>query len=254
MKSSLKLFLASALLLPALSASALQPAAADLSIDESSLMIEEIAAPGQAAYPARPADIQSRPIITIKRIINLAFKVIAIIEKNRPVVNITTDYANAVPEGITNWTQLTGWQGPSSRTYLFTAKNPAGMQVVKASYKVHYLWGGNYKGKGKFLTGVTIEPVSVETAWGCKLDLTAEVPDSSVGNAGTDEDPVSSMELHLKWKLKTFTQNIEEKAVYRVQGDGLLSAPGPLFSRGAEARAAARLDAATEKIRNSRFY
>jgi hypothetical protein len=253
MNAPIKFLLAAALLLPAFKASAGQTPAADLSIDESSLMIEEAATIPSPAWQRPAWDPAADPVGTIKKIMNMAFKVIDIIQKNHPVVNITTDYANAVPEGVTNWTQLTGWQGPASKTYTFSAKNAAGIRVVKATYNVLYLWGGGYKGKGKFLTGVTIEPVSVETAWACDLDLTVDVPDAAVTNVGTETDPVSSMELHLNWKVKTFTQNIAKEAVYRVQGDGLLEERGPLFKKGIEARTEAKINSLTESLKTVKF-
>lgn len=244
-----KLVLAALLVLPSFAAAQADTA----QLDPSSLMIERLPAPAQPAVQAPAAQEQGKPIITIKRIINLAFKIWDIIEKNRPVVNITTDYANAVPEGLDHWTDLTGWQGPESKLYLFTAKNKAGMVVVKAVYKVHYVWNGSYYGKGRFLTGVTIEPQSIETSWGTNLDVTAEVPDAAVGNAGTDEDPVSVMELRLKWKVKTFLQNTEQKASYRVYGDGRLEELGPLFERARDAKNAAGIEAVKKSLENSRF-
>ncbi|HAT73298.1 MAG TPA: hypothetical protein DCS63_10835 [Elusimicrobia bacterium] len=245
MKAFSKLFLTAAFLLPALRVSAGQAGADYPVIDESSVMITP------AAPAARPSEPGDNPLDPVKKIVNLAMKIYKVIEENRPVVNIATDYANAVPEDVAHWTQLTGWRGPDSRVYTFSAKNPAGMEIVKASYKVHYAWGAGFKGRGQYLTGVTIEPASVVTAWGCRLDVTADVPDTSVTNAGTGADPVASLDLRLKWRLKTFTQNIEEEAVYRVRGDGELQELGTLFARGREA---ARLETARRSISDSRFY
>lgn len=236
MKATIQAFTACLLLAAASNAAARDAAYA---IDPASIMIEEIASP-QA--PARPQAAAGEPgtIDVVKKIVNQAAKVIEFIEKNHPVVNIETDYANAVPENATHWTQLTGWQGPASRTYKFSAKNAAGMEVVKAVYKVHYAWGGAYKGRGKFLTGVTVEPQSVTAAWACNLDMKAEAPDESIVNAGTPEDPVAQMTLRLRWKVKTFTQNEEGTVSYLVRGDGLLQESGKAFEHGHEAKAAAR--------------
>ncbi|MCG2725212.1 MAG: hypothetical protein L6420_02965 [Elusimicrobia bacterium] len=251
MKTISKLILASVLILTTIKVSAMQGDLNRFTIDESSIMIEEIAE--DSSYNSERADSSDNPFDIIKKIVNTASKIFKIIEENRPVVNIATNYANAVPQGVAHWTQLTGWKGPNSKTYKFSARNAVGIKVVKMTYKVHYIWGGSFKGKGKFLTGVTIEPKSIETAWGCNLDMTAEVPDSSVGNAGTSENPVASMEIHLKWKVKTFTRDIEKTAVYRVQGDGLLQGTGELFKRGLEAETADKIDAITEQIKSLKF-
>lgn len=244
MKSPIKLLLAAALLLPALNLRAQEAPV----IDEASVMILP-ADPGAAAL-ARPSASGDGPLDQIKDIVNYAMKIYKIIMKNRPVVNIETDYSNAVPEAVTHWSQLTGWQGPESKVYTFKANNIGGLPAVTATYKVHYVWGANFRGKGKYLTGVTIEPLSIVTAWGCKLDVDADVPDETIVNAGTDEAPVAQMDVKLKWRLKTFTQTIEQEAVYRVRGDGALQEVGRLFERGREAL---KLEAARQTIAGSGF-
>lgn len=158
----------------------------------------------------------------IDKIVNLAEKIFGIIKENKPVVNITTNYANAVPYGTSHWTQLQGWSKPSTRKYAFSMKNGFGSEVVKVVYQVHWTHSGNFQGKGKFLTGVTVEPISVNAAWGYTVDLTAEVPDSTVANVGTSEDPIASMQVQLNWKISTVIKVINEKAIYYVQGDGFM--------------------------------
>ena len=54
---------------------------------------------------------------------NLVEKIWNIIEKNQPVVNITTNYANAVPLGTSHWTQLQCWSKPATGSLLL--KNPS---------------------------------------------------------------------------------------------------------------------------------
>ena len=244
MKTSIKLLLAAALLLPAISSMAQEASV----IDEASVMIIP-ADPGASAL-VRPSAAADNPLDPLKKIVNYAMKIYKIIMKNRPVVNIETDYSNAVPEAVTHWTQLTGWQGPESKLYTFKADNIGGLPAVNAVYKVHYAWGANFQGKGKYLTGVTIEPVTITTAWGCKLDVDADVADETIVNAGTEEAPVAQMDVKLKWHLKTFTQNITRESVYRVRGDGALQEMGALFERGREAL---KLEAARRNIAGSGF-
>ena len=162
-------------------------------------------------------------IDTIDKIVNLAQKVFEIIEKNQPVVNINVNYANAVPYGIQHWTQLQGWSKPKTETYRFIARNFFGIKVVKVTYQLEFRYNGNYRGKGKFLTGVTIEPISVETVSGYSVSLSAEIPDSTIANVGTHEDPIASMQVQLKWIIHTKSKNIHQKAIYYVQGDGKYS-------------------------------
>ncbi len=174
----------------------------------------------------------------IDKIVNLMEKIWGIIEKNQPVVNITTNYANAVPYGTSHWTQIQGWSKPATKRYAFSMKNTYGAEVVKVTYQVHYTYNGNFQGKGKFLTGVTIEPIDVQTLWGYKVSLTAEVPDSTIANVGTHDNPIASMQVQLKWTVHTVIKDIQSKAIYYVQGDGLIKELGTPFKNAAAERSA----------------
>ncbi len=258
-------------------------------VDESSIMIEEIAmdkggtiqiplSTGTVAGPVKPGlpTPPTGPVINppgpgatgapttgfqdanqavdlLDKIVNLAQKIFNIIEKNQPVVNVTTNYANAVPYGTSHWTQLQGWSRPATRRYSFSMKNGYGSEVVKVTYQVHYTFDGNFQGKGKFLTGVTVEPLNIETAWGYKVSLVSEVPDSTIANVGTSEDPIASMQVQLRWNVHTVIKDITSKAVYYVQGDGLLQEIGTPFKNAQDAKAAAATEKATLQIENARF-
>lgn len=256
-------------------------------VDENSVMIEEITdrggtIPGPNELPKPPSGPQINPPVAppppgpnpgvngtavdpqagfnnainqvngtvgaIDNIVNLMEKIWNIIEKNQPVVNITTNYANAVPFGTSHWTQLQGWSKPATKKYAFSMKNLYGAEVVKVTYQVHRTHSGNFNGKGKFLTGVTIEPLNVVTAWGYKVTLVSEVPDSTIANVGTQEDPVASMQLQLKWIVHTAVKDITSKAVYYVQGDGLLEEIGTPFKNAKEMKTRNKVDAAAEQI------
>lgn len=190
---------------------------------------------------------------TMDKIVNLVEKIFAIIEKNQPVVNITTNYANAVPFGTSHWTQLQGWSKPTTKKYAFSMKNAYGAEVVKVAYQVHYTANGNFQGKGKFLTGVTVEPISVTTAWGYKVTLVSEVPDSTIANVGTHEDPVAAMQVQLRWSVHTAVKDISSKAIYYVQGDGLMEELGTPFKNARDQREKTRLETAGLQLVNVSF-
>jgi len=189
---------------------------------------------------------------TIDKIVNLMDKVFNIIAKNKPVVNTNINYANAVPFGTSHWTQLQGWSKPSTKKYAFSMKNFYGSEVVKVIYQVHWTHSGNFAGKGKFLTGVTVEPISINAGWGYTVDLTAVVPDSTVANVGTSEDPIASMQVQLEWKVSTIIKVINEKAIYYVQGDGLMQEIATPFSKEAyEAKAEKQMEVTNGLIQNT---
>ena len=114
--------------------------------------------PSVPAAPASPSfgeqmNNAGQVVGLIDQIVNLVDKVFGIIAKNQPVVNINVNYANAVPYGLSHWTQLQGWKTPAVKRYQVTYKNGFGAQVVNVVYQLHYTYGGNLNGKGKFLTG-----------------------------------------------------------------------------------------------------
>lgn len=207
--------------------------------------------------PGSPLDQINGTIGMLDNVVNLVDKIFTLIAKNQPVVNINVNYANAVPFGTSHWTQLQGWSRPSTKKYAFVMKNLYGGEVVKVMYQVHWTHSGNFNGVGKFLTGVTVEPLSVTASWGYNVDLTAEVPDSTVANVGTSANPIASMQVQLKWKVHTIVKDIQQKAIYYVQGDGLMQQIATPFSEGinieAQKMEQQKLDAVTEQLTNVKF-
>ncbi len=164
-------------------------------------------------------------------IVNLGEKIWKIINDNKPVVNVKVQYASALPEGIKSWAQMGGWQRPKGTIYELTAKNAYGMQVIKLRYQVLRTTGGSYKGAGKYLTAVTVEPLLIEAAWGYHFSLDANVPDSSIVNVGTTESPVAAMTPQLGWVISTAIKESQGKSIYYLQGDGAFQEIGGPFKR-----------------------
>jgi hypothetical protein len=196
---------------------------------------------------------------TLDKIVNLVDKIFTIIAKGQPVVNINVNYASAVPYGTSHWTQLQGWSKPSTKKYGFVMKNGYGTEVVKVIYQVHWTHSGNFNGAGKFLTGVTVEPLSVTTAYGYNVDLTAEVPDSTIANVGTTANPIAAMQVQLKWKVHTIFKDVQQKVIYYVQGDGYMKQIATPFEQGLSvspqksAGSQQQLDKVTERLQNFKF-
>jgi len=170
-------------------------------------------------------------LVVIDKIVNLAKKIWDIIKENQPSIDTKTCYANAIPDGITSWTQLQQWSPPKTATYGFYAKNMYGSKTIEVVFQVVRTDGGNYKGKGKYLNGVSVQPLKVEASWGYKFTMAAEVP--SVANVGTSEDPIASMLLRLNYKIETVVKHSEGTYVYYTQGDGAFREIGSPFKKSA---------------------
>jgi hypothetical protein len=177
--------------------------------------------------PPEPSVRDTIPVLD--SIVNLGEKIWKIINDNKPVVNVKVQYASALPEGIKSWVQMGGWQRPKGTIYELSAKNAYGIQVIKLRYQVLRTTGGSYKGTGKYLTAVTVEPLLIEAAWGYHFSLDANVPDSSIVNVGTTEAPVAAMTPQLGWVISTAIKESQGKGIYYLQGDGVYQEIGGPF-------------------------
>lgn len=153
-------------------------------------------------------------------IINMGQKIWNIVEAGRPVVNIRTDMANALPQGLFCWAHLSGWTPTQSKVYRVTYENLYGIEVVDFAFRVVYTTGGNLNGKGKYITNTTVIPAMLNVAWGYTFNALTEVP--TVFNSGTKEDPVAGMQLNIKWQINTVLLHNEQTEVFYVGGDGAL--------------------------------
>lgn len=176
------------------------------------------------------------PLVLLDRIVNLGLKLWKIVEENRPVVDVRSQYANALPQGVPDWSALSGWGRPEATVYALRAKNLYGVTVVNLRYMVQRTKGGSYEGKGRYLHAVSAVPLRVDAAWGYRVALRAEAP--SVANVGTSEDPVAGMVLNLTWVIDTVVKHSQGTAVYYLQGDGVYREIGGPFRRNAAARGA----------------
>lgn len=210
-------------------------------VDETSVEIVKIGPSVSPTEVDAPDPGVGDVIPVLDSIVNLGEKIWKIIKDNAPVVNVKVQYASALPEGIKSWTQMGGWQRPKGTIYELTAKNAYGMQVIKLRYQVLRTAGGSYKGTGKYLTAVTVEPLLIEAAWGYRFNLDANVPDSSIANVGTTEAPVAAMMAQLGWTIATAIKESQGKSIYYLEGNGTFQEIGGPFRRDDAEKAKAKI-------------
>lgn len=169
--------------------------------------------------PHTSEDIQT-VLFDVERIVNIASKMWEIIKDNKPVSNVDTRYAVALPHGITSPSQLSGWSKPKVYIYRFYAENLYGIKTVDVEYRVIFTYGASYNGKGKYLAGISVVPTKVDVAWGYVFNMRSYVPDSTVVNVGTYSDPIAAVQLKLTWNISTFVKDSKSTSVYYIQGDG----------------------------------
>lgn len=160
--------------------------------------------------------------VDITDIVNLGKQIWNIVEANAPVANVSTTTANALPKGITDWQQLTGWQTPVTKTYETVFNNLFGMTVIDFQYRVSFIPGGTYNGVGKYLANVTVAPQYVSVLWGYKFNASAAVP--TLTNAGTADAPLAAADVNVQWTIDTVLKHIQQSAEYYLRADGQFAA------------------------------
>lgn len=174
--------------------------------------------PGSSANRKEIGDEIDGVGVIIDKIVNIGKKVWAIIEMGRPVYNVKTDVAHALPAGIECWSDLENWKAPQSKAWKVTYENQMGGKVVEFVYRVSYIAGGQYKGLGHYITQATVSVASLYVAWGYKFNVEGSVP--SVFNMGTRANPVAGMQLNMKWSVDTVINHHEKDQQFYVNGLG----------------------------------
>lgn len=200
--------------------------------DGSTVIISKVATPDSfknSAYVAMRLDQAQRDrdnfdgteideaTIIFDKMINLGQKVWKIIADNAPVVDIRYNYANALPQGVTSSSALTGFSDLQYDTWRYRTKNRLGVTTIDIMYSVVHQFGGSLNGRGQYLETVAVVPQRVNVAWGYHVDL--NVNQISTTNVGTELAPVAAMVMELTLHSKTVLFDSTIKGIYQVRGD-----------------------------------
>jgi len=163
-------------------------------------------------------EINPEDATDIGAIVRIGKEIWKVIEKNKPVVNASIDFANILPKANPNWMELENWKAPQSRVYHVQYKNLYNMTVVDYSYRVLFTSGGTFNGKGKYLSHVTILPANLNVLWGYRFN--SEVKIANIVNQGTTESPVAGAEMQVTWSVNTPLVSSQSSSSYFMNGNG----------------------------------
>lgn len=186
------------------------------------VVTEEVATPSdlnvklQSPSMSRGDELDSANVI-FDKLVNLGKKMWALVEANKPAVNVSYMYANALPQGVRNSEDLESFSELQSRSFRTYAKNLYGVTVYDLTYSIIHRYGGSYQGRGKYLENVAVIPSNLDVVWGYTVDY--KVDKVSVVNSGTKESPVASILLETNFKVSTIMQSSETHSVYDFRGD-----------------------------------
>lgn len=141
-----------------------------------------------------------------------------IINDNKPVVNTTVDFAAALPQGITDWTQLEGWQDYNSPSYRFQFKNVVGMLLTEYDWLFTFKWGGSVNGTGQYVTqaGALTQKVYALSTEHVDVQATSFNP----VNYGSTASPIGGIDLNVEMKSWGYFESTTVDCHAVVQGSG----------------------------------
>ncbi len=160
--------------------------------------------------------------VIVDKIINIGKKLWTVVQAGKPVLNLKTDIATALPMGTRCWTDLQAWQMPESKVYEVSFKNDFGMEVVKMAYRILWVHGGQFNGQGSYIGYATMMPVDVKVAWGFQMNANVTIP--TVFNMGTREAPVAGMQMNMQYRIETPFKTVEQGQAYVIDGRGQFKA------------------------------
>lgn len=155
---------------------------------------------------------------TLDIIINMGKKIWAIFEASTPVVNLSTQRANALPRDATDWRDMADWSDVQAKQYSVSYKNAFGGEVVRFSVLMTYTHSGTFRGQGKYLSDVGF---LVNEYWVAPLyTLTGQSEVVRVQNVGRADAPIAAMELNMVWNVSTVLVKSQSALNYYIRGDG----------------------------------
>jgi hypothetical protein len=176
----------------------------------------------EALEPKVQPSLQTFEIAGIEwtNLVTIGEKLIEIIKAGAPVVNIKRDVVSVVPQGVTSWEQLSGWQVPITKVYEVKATNNWGSDVVKVRLKVSAMTGGGIDGRGQYVANVTIVPTEIVVQWGFSLDVWSE--NRPPMNMGTTAMPVAGLGFDVRYKVTSLFTQKNGTQDYFITGAGSL--------------------------------
>lgn len=143
-----------------------------------------------------------------------------VIQANKPVVDVSSDFVSVLPKESTHWSDMQGWSAPDIYEYEIQLKNFYRVTVVYIRYVVSFSHSGtpvNGAG-GKYLANVTVSPEKVDVLWGYNVSASTKVKD--ITNAGNAQNPIAAVQMVFSWKVSTLLRDIQGSRSFYVTGNG----------------------------------
>ncbi|MBC7395856.1 MAG: hypothetical protein H7333_00310 [Bdellovibrionales bacterium] len=156
--------------------------------------------------------------VDLDTFITLGGKVWDFIVNNKPTADYQIFKSSIVPSGITDWTQLQGWKRPVAKIYRVEFKNLRGAVAGSFDYRITFVAGGSYNGKGKYLGEISFVPLNIKLNTDRSLMVRAEL--STPLNFGSEQDPVAGAQMIVTWSSPTTLRYQMNSASLFIYGTG----------------------------------
>ncbi|NBX77432.1 MAG: hypothetical protein EBQ92_12830 [Proteobacteria bacterium] len=154
--------------------------------------------------------------VVLDKVVNLGKKMWTVVENGRPVVNVKTAYANALPSGV-RAEDLENFSSLQFRSFRHYGVNLYGITVYDITYTLAHRFGGQFNGQGAYIESATVLPQNVEVLWGYNVNLNVE--QVSAVNLGTKENPIASLAMETGLIVKTVMKEVRIKHLHEFRGD-----------------------------------
>lgn len=157
--------------------------------------------------PKVPTNPVEEVAMYVDGIIAIGKKVWNVIQAGMPVIT-TSGFSNVISvlPAINNQathpalSQMANWSAPKSASYQVVYKNYFDQVIASFVYTIIFQYNGSYKGNGKYITGLQVQPSDIYAMYLTDLDVKTEL--MNVANVGTDENPVASAMIRVSYKVK----------------------------------------------------
>mmetsp|Transcript_18885 Transcript_18885/g.50616 ORF Transcript_18885/g.50616 Transcript_18885/m.50616 type:complete len:193 (-) Transcript_18885:205-783(-) len=157
--------------------------------------------------------------ITPQEIIEIGKALYTAIEDNQAVLDVSTDWAAAVPDGITDWQTLTNWESPlQSSSFYIEFKNKLGMKLTRFEWKFAWKYGGSYNGVGKYVTQAGIQLLDAYAYTSEHLDVS--VTNLKPVNYGTSTAPIGGLDVTVSVTSSGLFEKTTKSCTMTLKGDG----------------------------------
>ncbi len=174
--------------------------------------------------PRIPRPAEGDIFYLLNNILNFGKEVWKVVEKGRPVVDVQTTYANALPGKSKDERplDLQGWTRPYADIYHLQFVNKWGVTVVDGYFNIWKTTRGRYpsedgNGIGYYIANTTIVPEELTVKFGFDFSMSVKALDPI--NVGTHENPIAGIQMLLTLRVDNFLGHWEETRSYFVRGD-----------------------------------